>query len=487
MNVNLVTLKKDNRSIDLVNDTITNLGFDVILKKIVNYDPYIKNTFSNIFDYFSYDLIEIKRREVIFKDFLNQEKEFKCFYALLSDNCNYIESKFIGIIENSPSSVVSSSTFLLEKILIVINELVDFINITKDKIVSKDLKELFQYVNSNFNENYIMQLGLIIEKFKFKHGMFVSGNLDNNMDLADFEIFDQETDLKERMKWKFSEKIILTQNDDRVVKEYIRQTDMALLKYANKLARLTKDLLEFLKDLRFQFSFYIGGLNLALAIKEKKKEIIFPRIIEGNNYLEFNGLYDLSLLLNINNEVVCNDFDLSNKLVIIITGANQGGKTTFIRSIGQAYILSQMGFNVNADSFHFSLKANVFTHFNKEEDKEMKSGKLDEELGRLSKIVDLITPNSLMLFNESFSSTYEKDASKISFDVLKAFKEKNITSYFVTHLYELSNILKEQQLDNTIFLRANRSNDGTRMFRLAIGESLQTSFASDLYLKIFKE
>ena len=113
----------------------------------------------------------------------------------------------------------------------------------------------------------------------------------------------------------------------------------------------------------------------------------------------------------------------------------------------------------------------------------MKSGKLDEELSRMSDIADNITPNSMLLFNESFAATNEREGSEIARQISSALVEKGVKVFFVTHLYEFAHGLYGQKMKNAIFLRAERMPDGARTFRLVEGEPLQTSYGEDLYDK----
>ena len=97
----------------------------------------------------------------------------------------------------------------------------------------------------------------------------------------------------------------------------------------------------------------------------------------------------------------------------MITGANQGGKSTFLRSLGLAQMMMQGGMFVAAANFNANVCHGVFTHFKREEDRTMKSGKFDEELRRMSDIAARITPGCLLLCNESFASTNEREGSEI--------------------------------------------------------------------------
>ena len=116
----------------------------------------------------------------------------------------------------------------------------------------------------------------------------------------------------------------------------------------------------------------------------------------------------------------------------------------------------------------------------------MKSGKLDEELSRMSEIVDKIPPNSLMLFNESFAATNEREGSEIAKQITCALVEKRIKVFFVTHQYEFAHGFYDKRIENVIFLRAERKADGGRTFKVIEGEPLLTSYGKDLYHKIFE-
>jgi hypothetical protein len=140
--------------------------------------------------------------------------------------------------------------------------------------------------------------------------------------------------------------------------------------------------------LRTEMAFYVGCLNLEERLRGKGEPISFPApSAPGERRLSFTGLYDVCLSLGITQRVVGNDADADGKQLVVITGANQGGKSTFLRSVGLAQLMMQSGMFVAAGSFRANVCEGVFTHFNREEDAAMKSGKLDEELSRMSAIV----------------------------------------------------------------------------------------------------
>jgi DNA mismatch repair ATPase MutS len=116
----------------------------------------------------------------------------------------------------------------------------------------------------------------------------------------------------------------------------------------------------------------------------------------------------------------------------------------------------------------------------------MQSGKLDEELARMSAVIDHIRPNALVLFNESFAATNEREGSEIGRQILAALIEKRVKLIFVTHLFDLASSLHAEGKREYFFLRAEREESGKRPFKLQEGEPLRTSFGEDLYRRIFK-
>jgi len=169
----------------------------------------------------------------------------------------------------------------------------------------------------------------------------------------------------------------------------------------------------------------------------------------------------------------------------MITGANQGGKSTLLRSLGIAQLMMQAGMFVPANSFSADVCAAVFTHYKREEDEAMTSGKLDEELHRMSEIATHITPHCLVLCNESFASTNEREGSAIARQVVQAMVDERVKVLFVTHMFDLAHGFYRQGLGTALFLRAARACDGHRTFKLIEGEPLPTSYGEDSYQRVF--
>jgi DNA mismatch repair ATPase MutS len=262
--------------------------------------------------------------------------------------------------------------------------------------------------------------------------------------------------------------------------------DRALNQVADALARSVDHVLDFLRMLRTEVGFYVGCLNLAEALTAIDAAMTTPDVRPVDAVtLSARGLYDVCLALMLKQAPVANDVDADEKSLVLITGANQGGKSTFLRSVGLAQLMAQCGMFVAADSYRANACTGVFTHHKREEDETMQSGKLDEELARMSEIADHIRAGCLLLCNESFASTNEREGSQIARQVIDAMLGENIKVVFVTHMFDLAKTYHQRRMSAALFLRAPRGDDGARPFRLSEGEPLPTSYGEDTYRKIF--
>jgi DNA mismatch repair ATPase MutS len=278
--------------------------------------------------------------------------------------------------------------------------------------------------------------------------------------------------------------------DERGARALSELRDRGISLVATALARSTEHILSFFKLLQVELAFYMGCLNLYEQLEKMAQEVCFPVPLETSERSHHvQNLYDICLRLTMDCKVVGNDLNAENKKFIVITGANQGGKSTFLRSLGLAQLMMQCGMYVPAKFFSSNICIGLFTHYKREEDAAMISGKLDEELSRMSAIIDNTTSNSMLLLNESFAATNEREGSEIARQIISALLEKGVKVAFVTHSFEFAHGCFDGSFGMTmrdaVFLRAERLADGTRTFKLREGEPLKTSFGEDLYEKIF--
>jgi hypothetical protein len=279
--------------------------------------------------------------------------------------------------------------------------------------------------------------------------------------------------------------------------------------------RLSEALQRFFNRLRFELAFLDGACRLADAVRAAGLPFCFPEPATGQNHardelqlsssvpgalahepserpwkrVRAGGLFaadlvDASLGLR---EGVCpvpNGMEALSASLILITGANQGGKSTFLRSVGLAQLMAQCGLFTTARVYRTTAFDGIFTHFAREEDSTLKQGRLEEELERMDRLVQRLSPRSLLLMNESFATTTEREGARIAQGLILALAESGVTLLYVTHLLECASALYGRKPPDTLFFRAERSGDGTRPFRLVSGEPLATSYALDLYEEV---
>lgn len=242
----------------------------------------------------------------------------------------------------------------------------------------------------------------------------------------------------------------------------------------------------FFKQLYSQVAFLMGVTNLYRRLRGMNVDTCFPTVADQRTIC-FDGLVEMSLAINLLHCPVDNSLQAEDMSLLVVTGANQGGKSTYLRSIAIAQVMLQCGMFVSAKSFVSGLYGRVFTHFTRREDSAMNSGRLDEELGRMERIIEHLTPDSVLFLNESFATTTEKEGSVIAEDITRALYERGIRVMMVTHLMAFAQSCYAKKLPGAVFLSAERKADGERTFRMVKQEPELTSYGLDLYEDVLRK
>lgn len=362
---------------------------------------------------------------------------------------------------------------------------------------SEGFRTLFAMLAKELDDDYLAVVEDHLRRLELREGVLLSAELDQGNRGTGYMLHKlyPKQNWAERLKDWVSEQLFTDRSgfvveiDDRDEAGFRALGDLnnrGIALVARALAQSADHIQDFFSMMRWELGFYVGCLNLRERLAKKGEPLCFPvPLAPGKPALVVRALYDACLSLSVEPRVVGNDMSADGKLLVMITGANRGGKSTFLRAVGLAQLMMQCGMFVPAQSFRGNVCDGLFTHFKREEDASMKSGKLDEELSRMSLLVDDLSPNSIVLLNESFASTNEREGSEIARQIVRALVERGIKVFYVTHLFDLAQGFSRAKTDTALFLRAERLGDGQRTFRLIEGDPLPTSHGGDLYRRIF--
>lgn len=478
-------------------ELLQDLNLDVLFQAMSRNNSFLYETARSVVLSGATDIGTIRYRQEILKDYMENPGVIQEIYDIAAKAVNdairyreYTQPNYARVV---PVSVrVLKSVGLLDILVQKAEKLRDLLCSKEKCFQSKGLasfcerfqkvfpEPFFPQVKKNIADlNYLCKGGRLILGAKTGKGLKGTGYVLRKLscDATD------QANRRKHSKGPMWNEIIL---DNYSLASSAREIeDAGLIRILRVVNHFTTAMMRFFEALQFEAGFYTGCIHLYLALCETGLPVSFPHPqAMGEKQLSFTGLYDLSLALNEKKKPVENGLSAAGKKLIVITGANQGGKSTFLRSIGLAQLMMQCGLFVAANNFQSGLCDQIFTHFIREEDIRMDSGKLDEELVRMERIVDYITPCSLLLMNESFASTTEREGSQIARDIITALTEAGVRVLFVTHLFEFAWTAYLEQCESTLFLRAGRNEDASRSFVMREGEPLRTSFGEDLFNSI---
>jgi len=434
---------------------------------------------------------EIRYRQDVLKDCLEHPEVVRAIYRIPIQAMENKRRGWMGVYSHYPSGILSGARGMLQVFVAALRELRQIADGHAKEFESEGFRRFFGMIQRELDDEYFTVIEEHLKELAFRRGVLLSVQLGKGNEGTDHIL--RKRNHRDR---NWIRRVVglggpvysftLDPRDHAGGEALSALRDRGLNLVANAAAQSADHIEGFLRALQRELAFYIGCLNLAGQLEQLGEPIAFPDpSAAGAGQHRFSELYDLSLALTMKGRVVGNDVNADRKDLVVITGANQGGKTTFLRSVGIAQLMMQCGMFVPAESFSASVCKGLFTHFKREEDSTMKSGKFDEELGRMSDMVDKLAPRAMMLFNESFAATNEREGSEIARQITCALLDMKVKVFYVTHLYELANGFYEGGMDNAMFLRAERKPDGERTFKLMTGRPLQTSYGRDVYEQVF--
>lgn len=403
------------------------------------------------------------------------------------------------LLGDHPDHVLRWAIEALEAALPSIRRLRALADSVGDFFFTEGWRRLFAMIRAELDDAYLDQVTRQLGELKLRDGVRMSATLGEGSHAVDYVLHQppvQHYTWFERFlrRWfpSFYEPddqfgFSISPRDESGARALREFSNRGIAIAALALGHAALHLRDFFAVLRAETSFYVGCIALHEQLADAGLATCFPKLNGQLPALRFTGIYDPVLALGTKGAVVANDADGDGRSLLVITGANQGGKSTFLRAIGAAQLMAQAGMFVPARTYHANLASAVMTHFKREEDAGMASGKFDEELSRMSAIVDHFRSGALLLLNESFAASAEREASEIADELIQSLRTKGAKVIFVTHLFEYANRVAERSDPQVLLMRADRASDGSRPFCIIEGEPMPTSFGQDLYLSVFGE
>jgi DNA mismatch repair ATPase MutS len=468
---------------------VQDLELDTLLDVMAADDPFVREQAERgLLDGLT-DPQEIRYRQAVLRDCVENPDAVRQLYAIAVDALDSKQKTRHFWFRDSPEQLVGKSVRILEYLAENLRQLRLLAETQRPGFGSEGFTRLFVMLEDQLDEDYLASVEEHLRELAFRRGTLISARVGHGNRGTGYMLRKPNgRRLLERLSparpaaYSFA----LPARDEHGMETLATIRNRGLNRAADALAQSVDHILGFFATLRAELGFYLACLNLYEQLRERGLPACFPDPAgPGGDTLVADGLYDASLVFHLDGPVVGNDVVADGKRLIVVTGANQGGKSTFLRSVGLAQLLMQAGGFVPARALRANVADGLFTHFKREEDPTMTHGKLDEELSRMSAIADLIRPGSLLLCNESFASTNEREGSEIARQLVRAMVEGGVKVVYVTHLYDLADGLHRRRLPTALFLRAERKADGSRTYRVVPGEPLPTSHGEDSYRRVF--
>jgi DNA mismatch repair protein MutS len=252
----------------------------------------------------------------------------------------------------------------------------------------------------------------------------------------------QQGDVKEH-RWRFPEFAALNHVEEQILDRVAKLFPEPFARLHSFCETYTHAFDEAVLRFDREVQFYLGYLEFIEPLTKAGLEFCLADHDDGETSITQAG-FDLSLAAKLNGQgktPVVNDFELrAPERILVVTGPNQGGKTTFARMVGQIYYLASLGLPVPASRARLPLPDRIYTHFEREEDLQTLRGKFEDELVRIHDILEHATGSSLLIMNESFGSTTLADGLLVGSEIVRQIIREGALGVFVTFIDELATV-----------------------------------------------
>lgn len=508
----------------LPQDYVTNLELEVLSRLVC---PENSLNALRIFTQLTDDEEVLNYRLDILEDFLNVPS----LEAVLYENVHklyvneHVNIQKLGLADSFYA--LNQRLGSLQTYIECITKCHEFCQKYQDKLKSKALKELVVYFAQVYNSEYFDEVKRETQEClnilsKGVKSVTVGINFDDMMRPVEAMLLGVSTESikkKGRFDWIFKH---LDQGSSRAIgkthslynenggtndleaplfrelkevnSEYITHLDTAIRAYFKK---STEDILTF----QSQMSFYIGAKKLVEAVNARGLKMVRPKYLPaGERKFDAKGIFDLSFYIQmvgsdpmakLSEKIITNDCTMDDDgRFFVLTGANNGGKTTYTRAIGIIQVLAQAGIYVPAVECSLSPVDFIYTHFPKEEEVGLNSSRFTQECKQFKETLDTATSHSMLLLNESIQSTTPTECVYIATELTKIFRCVGVRGVYATHLLELAKNLgkinDEVEGDTklvSIITTVDTTKGNQRLYRIVRAEPQEFGYARTIYEK----
>jgi DNA mismatch repair ATPase MutS len=473
-------------------DLLQDLELEVLFRAMAAGDAFLLEVARKAVLSLLTEVPQILYRQDVLRDCIANPQIIRGLYSLAVETIERERKEYYwGLSSSNPGYVLSRSVAVLSLFVEQLRRLRRAAEMHAGRFSSAGFTTMFATLREELDDEYLSTVEAHLARLRFRRGVLLSARLGSGNAGTGYALRKPNDDgrpwfqrLLARSPSAYT--FHIHERDEAGAQAVSQLRDRGINLVANAVAQSDDHILSFFQMLRTELAFYVGCLNLHDRLSAKGEPVCFPVPAPcAERRFAVRGLYDVCLALKLGGPVVGNEIDADEADLVMITGANQGGKSTFLRSVGLAQLMMQCGLFVPARTYCANLSTGVYTHYKREEDATMRAGKFEEELERISAIVDHLAPDSLVLFNESFQSTNEREGSEIGRQVVEALLENRIRVFFVSHMFDLAGGFYQRNMTNAAFLRAERRDDGSRTFKVVPAAPLSTSYGKDLYEQIF--
>lgn len=510
--ISLLWPGKPQPSIDGGMDWVNDLGLEGLISRLSpdrRYQPFVRQTLSQLVS----DPQVIAWRQNVMRDFLNNPDLVAAVEGLLSGFSNLRHGgAFLGTRKRSYLLEVSDKLSELDLYTDIVERLSDAL--AKSNLESSALLTLRHNLKALLEDESFVALRAELPGLRAPLDNIGSLTIGINLDLRlqpesavllainDFKL-GEPVSLLERLIGSRTDELqdtgiaelhhLIRDPDQRLFSPLFQDLDRLLNAVAQPIARAltrySRASSDTLVKLEYEFYYFIAAIRFVSDFKKQKIPFVLPEIAsETDCLLKIDGLRNVNLMMKQADEVVANDVSFGEDgRIAILTGPNSGGKTTYLQSIGMAQVMFQGGMAIPADAAKMTPADQILTHFPRLETREQ--GRLAEEATRLRLVFQRVTGNSLVLLNETFSSTASGEAVYLAQDILSALRNIGARAIYATHFVELVDHIEDilRGIDGrsdlfSLVAGVDLTDDGETLptFKISRGDPLGRSYAEEI-------